>query len=143
MAKRKETPDILAEILGGDELPPLESPPTAERSTAPAGPRRASARLPKTEQSSAPERVRKAPAPAGQPAAQELEYLLASFQYHRGWRPRFHNGRELEDWLDGPPVHEHIGQLAAQGWELVAASSGERMYAAADSLQLYFKRPKS
>ena len=28
MTKRKETPDILAEILGGDELPPAEVQPT-------------------------------------------------------------------------------------------------------------------
>jgi hypothetical protein len=66
-----------------------------------------------------------------------------SFQYYHGWRPRFHNGLELENWLRGPAIHEHIGQLAAQGWELVTAGSGERMYGAADSYQLYFRRVKS
>jgi len=137
MTKRKETPDILAEILGGDEQPPVEVQPTPR-----SAPARPATRAPR---SASPEsKPTRKPATSLSPlAAQDLEYLLVSFQYHRGWRPRFHNGQELDDWLVGPPVHEHIRQLAAQGWKLVAATSGERMYAAADSYQLYFKRPKA
>ena len=137
MTKRKETPDILAEILGGDELPPEEVQPTPR-----SAPARPAARAPRSASAEA-KPARKPAASPSAPAAQELEYLLVSFQHHRGWRPRFHNGQELDDWLDGPTVHEHIRQLAAQGWKLVAATSGERMYAAADSYQLYFKRTKA
>jgi hypothetical protein len=140
MTKRKETPDILAEILGGDEPPALETPP------APPSPRIAPTRPPGRSARSAasePRAARKSAPPSPAPAAQELEYLLVSFQYHHGWRPRFHNGSELEDWLDGPPIHEHLRGLASQGWKLVAATSGERVYAAADNYQLYFKRPKA
>ena len=136
MTKRKETPDILAEILGGDELPPVEVQATTR-----SAPARPAARAPRSASAESKPARKSATSPASS-AAQELEYLLVSFQYHRGWRPRFHNGQELDDWLDGPPVHEHIRQLAAQGWKLVAATSGERMYAAADSYQLYFKRLK-
>ena len=136
MTKRKETPDILAEILGGDELPPVDAQLTTR-----SAPARPAARAPRSA-SAESKPARKPATPPASPAAQELEYLLVSFQHHRGWRPRFHNGQELDDWLDGPTVHEHIRQLAAQGWKLVAATSGERMYAAADSYQLYFKRPK-
>lgn len=137
MTKRKETPDILAEILGGDEPLPAEVQPVT-RST----PARPAARAPRSASAESKPR-RKPDTPSTATVTQELEYLLVSFQYHRGWRPRFHNGQELDDWLDGPPVHEHIRQLAAEGWKLVAATSGERMYAAADSYQLYFKRPKA
>lgn len=137
MTKRKETPDILAEILGGDELPPVEVQPVTRNS-----PVRPVARVPRST-SAESKSSRKPATPPAATVTQELEYLLVSFQYHRGWRPRFHNGQELDGWLDGPPVHEHIRQLAAQGWKLVAATSGERMYAAVDSYQLYFERPKT
>jgi hypothetical protein len=137
MSKRKETPDILAEILGGDE-PPVEALPVpAQHAVRPP----AEKTIRKAE--SAPGQTRRTSTVPVKPAKQELEYLLVSFQYYHGWRPRFHNGRELDDWLRGPAIHEHIGQLAAQGWELVTAGSGERMYGAADSYQLYFRRPKS
>jgi hypothetical protein len=137
MTKRKETPDILAEIMGGEppslaELPAVPAPPTARPAAPPA--RKAEAK---------PKPVRKTPPVVEAPAPREMEYLLVSFQYYHGWRPRFHNGAELDDWLRGPSVHAYLQQLAAQGWELAAATSGERMYATADTLQLYFRRPKS
>ena len=67
---------------------------------------------------------------------------LRTFQAHDGWRPRFVDGKQLRDWIEGPLVHEYMAELGAQGWELAAASSGERMYGLADKLQLYFKRAK-
>lgn len=127
MAKRKETPDVLAEILGG-EVPaqfdaPISPPPKAVSRPA--------------------VKVAKSPAPVRTPAPRKWEYLLVSFQNYQGWRPRFHNGRELDDWIYGPLAHEHLQELADEGWELTAACAGEHMYGSSDKYQLYFRRPRS
>jgi hypothetical protein len=112
MSKRKQTPDVLAEILGGDQQE------NGEMVRAP--------------------RVKKAQ--ASEPAA--WEYALVTFQDYKGWRPRFVNGRELRDWMSGPLIHDYLESMSEEGWELAAASAGERLYGSADSHQLYFKRPK-
>jgi hypothetical protein len=119
MTKRKQTPDVLAEILGGETSATLED----EKS-------QASPRTPLK-------------AAAVQPASLEWEYRLVSFQDYKGWRPRYQDGRELKDWTSGPLIHEYLRQMAAAGWELAAASAGERLYGTADSHQLYFKKLKS
>jgi hypothetical protein len=128
MASRKQTPDILAEILGGEtpEMPPpaKAAPPKAKR-TAP-------------RQAAAPKRTSETAAPP----ASKWEYQVVTFQDHRGWLPRFINGKETPDWINGPALDIYLAQLGDQGWELVAASSGERMYGAGDRLQLFFKRRK-
>lgn len=120
MAKRKQTPDVLAEILGGE--------PAGEVNLhAPAGENRA-ARRPAIKH-----------AAAGLP---EWEYAVVTFQDYRGWRPRYFDGLELEDWMGGPLVHEYLEQMGEEGWELAAASAGERLYGNADNHQLFFKRLK-
>ncbi len=135
MPDRKSTPDILAEILVGappsEEMkvePPTLTPPRKKR---PAPARAAETQTPK-------------PKPAARSAAPiRWEYVLISFQEHRGWRARFRDGVELTDWTGGPLLHETLAQLAQEGWELVTATSGEALYGAADKRQLYFRRAAS
>ena len=129
MDKRKETPDVLSEILGGEIATPeaSESPPPAP--PAPAKPRRAS----KPKRPSTSRRRTKTPT--------KWEYRLVSFQDHRGWRPRFVDGKAIDNWAEGPLMHEYIAQMGEEGWELVTACSGEKLYGLNDKYQLHFKRP--
>jgi hypothetical protein len=120
MAKRKQTPDVLAEILGG-ELPNGDLPTAAHKGSRPA-------------------RTSAAEALDGGP--QQWEYQLVSFQDYKGWRPRYLDGQELRDWTSGPLIHQYLEQMGEAGWELAAAAAGERLYGSADTHQLYFKRPK-
>jgi hypothetical protein len=48
-------------------------------------------------------------------------------------RPRFVDGKELEDWEEGPGLPEFLDQQGEQGWELASVSGSV----------LYFKRPKA
>jgi hypothetical protein len=67
---------------------------------------------------------------------------VVTFQEHRGWRPRFVNGAEIQGWLTAPQLHDYVNLRGADGWELAAGSNLGRFYGAADGLQLYFKRRK-
>jgi hypothetical protein len=126
MANRKQTPDVLAEVLGG------ESTALEIENIAPAPRPRAPKATPPQPQAPKKEKPKK----------QDWEYLVVSFQDYKGWRPRFANGRELKDWMNGPLIHQYIEKAAGDGWELVAASSGEHLYGNSDSHQLFFKRQK-
>lgn len=119
--QRKQTPDVLAEILGG-EIPEVKELPAPVKKT------------------SSP--VRRPIEKPAEPRAARWEYCLVSFQDHRGWRPRYINGNEVKNWMNGPLMHEYIEQMGEEGWELAAASAGERLYGSADSHQIYFKRRK-
>ncbi len=44
--------------------------------------------------------------------------------------------------MEGPVIHDYVAGLGDEGWELIGASAGERMYGLTDLRQLYFKRPK-
>jgi hypothetical protein len=122
MAQRKETPDLLAEMLGADT--------TSEVSV---------------------EDVQTEPPAAKQPAVKRprkaklkgWEYIVVTFQDYNGWRPRFENGQEYKGWMELPLLHEYINDLSSEGWELVTASAGERMYGSADKHQLFFRRIKT
>src|SRR5512146_3333322 len=108
MSKRKQTPDVLAEILGGNDLL-VEMEPASHSQ-------------------------RKETGPARPPV---WEYTLTTFQDYHGWRPRFRDGREVKDWMNGPLIHEYLAAMGKEGWELAAASAGERLYGSADNHQLY------
>jgi hypothetical protein len=130
MNDRKETPDILAEMLGNE---PQTSPaPT------PSKPKAAPPQKKRSTQSSRSTSSRRKKA-----APQKWEYQVVSFQFYNGWRPRYINGDALDEWMDGPLIHEYASQLGGEGWELVTASSGERMYGRLDKHQLFFKRAKT
>jgi hypothetical protein len=124
MSTRKQTPDILAEILGGDLAGPVEQLPVVAE-------RRPAARS-----------IARAAPKSSPPKPKGWEYAVVSFQEHRGWRPRFINGREVKDWMAGQLIHEYLETMGAEGWELAAASAGERLYGNLDKRQVYFKRPK-
>lgn len=130
MNDRKQTPDILAEMLGG-EIPasPAQSPSSPP--PAPAKPRQTA-------------KPRNASRNSKRPSTKlnTWEYKVVSFQEYRGWRPRYVNGLELPNWMEAPLLHDYLDQMGADGWELATASSGEHLYGLSDKHQLYFKRLK-
>jgi len=128
MNQRKETPDVLSEILGGETSEPIADEnvlggvPPSERPKRVSKPRRTS--------TSQRRKVSKS----------KWEYKVVSLQEYKGWRPRFVNGVELKDWTEGPTMHEYISALGQEGWELTTASAGEKLYGNLDKYQLFFKR---
>lgn len=126
MASRKETPDVLGEILAGaaePAAPAAPAPPPAPKQRAP--------------------RRRSAGSRAAGPAAPpRWDYLVVSLADYHGWRPRYIDGREISNWMEAPLIHDYLGQLGEDGWELVAASAGKRLYGSSDHYQLFFKRPR-
>ena len=134
MSERKQTPDILAEILGGEAASPeagdLEviRPQTAKP---PAAPKRLA-------QSRRPAPAKPAAHAARSAAGWQLQ--VASFQEHNGWRLRYVDGKELAGWLSSPLLHEYIALQAAQGWQLAAACSGQPMFGLADKYQVFLQR---
>lgn len=143
MAERKQTPDILSEILAG----PAGNQPTPSPRYAPQeelDPNQAPA-WPKTARKSAPARKTETSTKASQavPEPPQWEYRVVSFQEHHGWRPRFVDGTERRGWTTAPLLHTTLAELAQEGWELVTATSGEALYGAGDKRQLYFRRPVS
>jgi len=125
MAERKQTPDVLADILGA--APPVEAPtsaavpPAVHPPSLPAAPAKRSQRA--------------EPGP-------RWKYCVVSFQDYHGWRPRYENGVEIAGWTRGPLLHEFVDQAGEEGWELAAASAGECLYGSSDRRQLYFMRPE-
>ena len=124
MSDRKETPDLLSEILTGEPVQPIEKP--AQPKMTPEKPKRSPRRK------STPRKTQKG-----------WEYQIVSFQEYKGWRPRYINGKEVENWMDGPALDEYLAQAGTEGWELTTATSGIKMYGAMDKLQLYLKRPRT
>ena len=128
MAERKQTPDILGEILGGSGTGDQPPGPAAQPSAPPV----------------VPQPIR-APRPVSGPKAANKarwEYLVVSFHAQNGWRARFINGRELKEWMQGPQLHAVLDQLGADGWELVSVTKTEPLYGTMDRVQAYFKRVK-
>lgn len=132
---RKETPDVLGEVLAGlNDMPaPVEAPATPAPRPAPA-PRkpRATGAKPKPSQ----------PASPVEPAARGWDYLVVSFSEYRGWRPRFINGQEIRNWMHAPLIHDYLAQLGEDGWEMAGAGGGKALYGASDYYQAFFKRAK-
>ena len=108
---RKETPDILGQILGG---------PPPDQAAAPTP----SATLKKAASGS------------------QWEYLTISFQDQQGWRGRYADGEELDNWDKGPLIHELFDALGEAGWELFTVTAKDHLYGRADALQAFFKRAK-
>lgn len=118
MAPRKQTPDVLSEVLGGEPTP-APRPARTPRATAPAkrALTEASGRSP----------TRKA----------AWEYMEVVFRDYGGYRPRSVNGQEQPTWKRLPVIHEYLNQLGEQGWELAGMGSRESHEVAA-----YFKKPR-
>jgi hypothetical protein len=124
MAKRKETPDVLSEILGGE--PAVPAP-------APADPPKAKPKAPAKRRTPAKRSSRTA-----KPKRQAWEYQEVVFRDYDGFRPRYVNGEELADWKDGPHIHEYLNQLGAEGWELAGVGSKNNR-----EMPAYLKRIKA
>lgn len=140
MTERKQTPDLLGELLGGNAAEPALSAlpgreltaarPASSRPMAPtASPRQSAPKTPPLQ------------APTTAPA--RWEYLVVSFQEYKGWRPRFRNGEKIVNWEDQPLLHDYLNQLGAEGWEMSGASAGRAIYGSRDEVQVYCKRPRA
>jgi hypothetical protein len=140
MSDRKQSPDVLAELLGA-ELPPSPAP-----ALEPKAPARAQSAQPRSEsrkaQPPAEPRPARTPQPVAEAAPAAWETEIVTCQQHRGWRPRYVNGVECKDWLTGPLIHDYLRRRGAEGWELAGTTAIDRFYGAADNLQLYFKNRK-
>jgi hypothetical protein len=127
MSDRKQTPDVLADILGAG--PDASSPPEApSRAREPARRGRAATTLPVERPRDAGRRGR-------------WQYLVVSCQDYRGWRPRYEDGAEIAGWTSAPPLISYLERRGQEGWELVSATSGKPMFGVTDCYQLFFKRP--
>jgi hypothetical protein len=117
MASRKETPDVLSEILGGEPAAPAEPEPAT-----PPRPRAAA------------QRARR----PSKPKRQAWEVREVVFRDYGGYRPRYVDGEELDGWKNGPLLHEYLNQLGAEGWELAGVGSRENR-----EMPVYLKRVKA
>jgi len=51
------------------------------------------------------------------------EYLFLTAEKTKGkWQPRFVNGKEIQDWDNGPNLYEYTNLLGGKGWELVTVN---------------------
>lgn len=142
MTERKQTPDLLGELLGGasEPTPGLTALPARDLAVArPAGVK------PVEPQAAARQPALKTPPQAAKSAAAPVlwEYLVVSFQEYKGWRPRFRNGEKITAWEEQPLLHDYLNQLGAQGWEMAGASAGRALYGSRDEIQVYFKRSRA
>ncbi len=137
MSERKQTPDVLADILGSPIPTPEPAAPLPVGRITDLPPRRPAARASRASTGSAPD-----VAETAAPAPPIWEYETVSFQDAHGWRPRFVNGCELRDWMFGPLLHDYVNQRGLEGWELAAAAAGQSLYGTSDRYQVFFRRPK-
>lgn len=129
---RKETPDVLGELLAG---PTIDADAPVQPVTPLPQPKARAGRAP----ASKPAAAKKSP-PASIPKG--WDYLIISFSDYRGWRPRYINGQEIRNWNQAPLIHDYLAQLGEDGWELVGAGGGKSLYGASDYYQLFLKRAK-
>ena len=124
MPDRKETPDILGQILGNVAAP---DQPVTPIGTVAVPPRTAPRRKAVPKKDDAP----------------KWEYLTISFQDQQGWRGRYADGEELERWEKGPLMNELFDALGEAGWELINVTTKDHFYGRTDAIQAFFKRPKA
>ncbi len=120
MADRKQTPDVLGDLLGGGEPAPQPvQTPKPKPAAQPKPPRQRSRRRTK-------------------PSPPRWEYMEVVFRDYGGYRPRYVNGEERADWKKSAIIHEYLNQLGEEGWELVGVGSRHN-----DEMPTYFKRRKA
>jgi hypothetical protein len=124
MASRKETPDVLGEILRGEPTAPSATPAAPAKPEPQAAPKRR-----------APAQRAKRPS---KPKLQAWEVREVVFRDYGGYRPRYVNGEELDDWKNGPLIHDYLNQAGAEGWELAGVGSRENR-----EMPVYLKRIKT
>lgn len=120
MSSRKETPDVLGEILSTPAPRPVVKPaPQTPAPQTPVKKKAAKKGTTRTPQSGSA-KTKSAPQSPTDGALVRWEYRTILFRDFRGLRPRFVNGQEVEDWKKQPLIHLHLDELGAQGWELVS-----------------------
>ena len=65
----------------------------------------------------------------------QWEYMEVIFREFRGWRPRYVNGAELDDWKEQPEIGDYLNQVGQEGWEMVGIVNSRR-----NMRDVYFKR---
>ncbi len=165
MASRKETPDVLGELLGGSASPPRQVP-VVEANLLPGEdpePTLAEEPKPATVAEAAPAPLEKVEAlPASEPALDPVpvvepgpvrrrrassrqrrtknlrwEYVEIVFCDHGGFRPRTINGLESRNWKKAPLICDYLNHLGEQGWELAGVGSRHK-----GQMPAYLKRLK-
>ncbi len=141
MAERKETPDVLGELLGGSlPAPEPNTPPRADPPARPVTPKASTPAKPVAAPSEPKPALKLAPPKAPKPAPSSIqwEYTQVIFHEYDGWRPRFRDGAELAHWKQGPGIDACLRQMGDQGWELAGIVPGQR-----NQWHAFFKRPQS
>lgn len=136
MSERKQTPDVLADLLSV-----APAPEAATAAPAPAAPGTARKPAKRKATQPAPAQPKSTPAPAALPAPAappQWEYREVVFREFRGWRPRQVDGREQSNWKEAPVIFDYLRQAGDDGWELVSLGE-ERNY----QKTAYLKRPKA
>ncbi|MCB0052599.1 MAG: hypothetical protein KDE24_23995 [Caldilinea sp.] len=135
MSARKQTPDVLGDILGGATA--ADAAAIDMVGVEPAKPAPA-ARKPRTPRTKTAKAAAAAPAPVAPPPVQvEWEYREVVFRDYRGWRVRSVNGRELSNWKGSTSLTDYLAQAGAEGWEMVSITDPRH-----NEKTAYFKRIK-
>ena len=90
MADRKETPDVLAELLGDQQVPVTKELPTPPQLTPEKVTPKKVDSSPKRQTKSSPKSSSRSSSPASRRknTGTEWEYRIVSFHYYNGWRLR-------------------------------------------------------
>lgn len=163
MASRKETPDVLGELLGGSASPPrpvpaleadplpgeepepilAEEPEPAMVAEATPAPLEKPQVLPPAEPDLAsvleaePVRGRRASSRQRRTKNLRWEYVEIVFCDHGGFRPRYINGLESRNWKKAPLIYDYMNFLGEQGWELAGVGGRHK-----GQMPAYLKRLK-
>jgi hypothetical protein len=130
MSSRRKTPDVLSEVLGAgaDPLSDQAPAPTARKPLPTVG-------APRTASKSAP---KKTGATKSSAKNAMWVYREVTLRDYRGWRVRYVDGVEVEDWKDGPIFRDELARLGREGWEMTGIVSSGR-----NERQVYFKQSAS
>ena len=120
MAGRKQTPDVLSDVLG-------DVPQTPQTRTAPE-PKPVAKRKPKPQRSS----------PSSRSQKPRWEYREIVFRDYGGYRPYLVDGVAQRGWKDALPMRSYLNELGEEGWELAGLSPHHK-----GEMLAYLQRPKS
>jgi len=135
MSERKQTPDILGDLLGGGPLI-REAGETVVDLLKPAAVKRTKTAQKTRVEGKQPAETRM----VGKPQEVRWEHRVASFQEYKGWRLRFVDGVETPNWTSGVTLCGYIAQASAEGWQVAGACAGQAMFGLLDKYQVFFKR---